>query len=63
MSISALCREAGVTRTAYYHWKRGGGMMPETFQAIENAIEKAERARARSEGTEEPSKRLPSEAS
>lgn len=51
MSISALCKKAGVTRTAYYHWKRGGGMMPETLQAIENAIKKAERAaeRARSE--------------
>lgn len=48
MSVSALCRQAGVTRTAYYHWKRGGGMMPETLQAIESAIKKAERAAKRS---------------
>jgi hypothetical protein len=52
MSISTLCREAGVTRTAYYHWKRGGGMMPETLQAIENAIKKAERDVERSRSDE-----------
>jgi len=52
MSISTLCRQAGVTRTAYYHWKRGGGMMPETLQAIETAIKKAERDVERSRSDE-----------
>lgn len=63
MSISTLCREAGVTRTAYYHWRRGGGMMPETLQAIESAIKKAERAAKRSQSgkTEGSSKHLHSE--
>ena len=43
ITIAALCKSAGVSRTAYYRWIEGRGMMPETEQALADALVRARR--------------------
>lgn len=38
MSVSELCARADVSRTAYYKWRKGRGIMPETIDALEAAL-------------------------
>lgn len=43
ITIAALCKSAGVSRTAYYKWIEGRGMMPETEHALADALARAQR--------------------
>jgi hypothetical protein len=38
MSVSELCRRANVSRRAYYNWKNGAGIMPETLEDVTRAL-------------------------
>lgn len=45
MTISDLCIAAGVSRTAYYRWVEGRGIMPETESALRAALKSAKRTK------------------
>ena len=38
LSIRSICDAAGVSLTAYYQWRAGRGIMPETQAAVRSAI-------------------------
>jgi|TARA_R100000005_G_scaffold96162_1_gene81117 transcriptional regulator with XRE-family HTH domain len=38
LSVSELCFRASISRTAYYKWKNGRGIMPETLASIQKAL-------------------------
>lgn len=38
LSVSDLCLLSGISRTAYYKWKSGRGIMPETLESIQTAL-------------------------
>lgn len=38
MPVSELCFRANISRTAYYKWKSGRGIMPETLASVQKAL-------------------------
>lgn len=50
LSIGSICKAAGVSLTAYYQWRSGRGIMPETEAAVRAAIRRlVKRPRSKSE--------------